>query len=98
MNSLAGRLQIEQTNTGGVQTNLTIPTLQSLLIACPPLKVQQDFVIKVNESYNLEDRSQQLLEIAKTGVEIAIETDENKAIDWIDRNLEKLGIDYQFPT
>ena len=92
LNSLAGRLQIEQTNTGGVQTNLTIPTLQSLLIACPPLKVQQEFVAKVNKSYNLEDRSQQLLEIAKTGVEIAIETDENKAIEWINHKLEKLSI------
>ena len=92
LNSLAGRLQIEQTNTGGVQTNLTIPTLQSLLIACPPLKVQQEFVAKVNKYYNLEDRSQQLLEIAKTGVEIAIETDENKAIEWMNHKLEKLGI------
>jgi len=33
-----------------------------------------------------------VLEIAKTGVEIAIETDENKAIEWMNHKLEKLGI------
>lgn len=36
------------------------------LIACPPLHIQQKFVDKVNQSYNAEDKSKQLLEIAKT--------------------------------
>lgn len=37
LNFLVGRLQTEQANTGTIQTNLTIPVLESLLIACPPL-------------------------------------------------------------
>jgi type I restriction enzyme M protein len=34
-----------------------------------------------------------LLEIAKIGVEKAIETDEARATDWISQQLEILGID-----
>jgi restriction endonuclease S subunit len=92
INSLVGKLQTEQANTGGIQTNLTIPVLESLLIACPPLAIQQKFVNKVNQSYEAEDKSKQLLSIAKTGVEGAIETDEETATDWINQQLEHLNI------
>jgi len=93
LNSLVGKLQTEQANTGGIQTNLTIPVLESLLIACPPLAVQQKFVSKVNQSYEAEDKSKQLLEIAKTGVELAIEADEATATIWINEQLEALGVE-----
>jgi restriction endonuclease S subunit len=92
LNSLIGKLQTEQANTGAIQTNLTIPVLESLLIVCPPVDVQQRFVDKVNQSYDAEDKSKQLLEIAKIGVEKAIETDEATATDWINQQLEALGI------
>ena len=93
LNSLVGKLQTEQANTGGIQTNLTIPVLESLLIACPPLEVQQRFVDKVNQFYDAENKSKQLLEIAKTGVEQAIETDEATAITLMNQQLEALGIE-----
>jgi len=93
INSLVGKLQTEQANTGGIQTNLTIPVLKSLLIACPPLNIQQKFVDKVNQSYDAEDKSKQLLEIAKTGVEKAIEQDEATATAWINQQLAILGVD-----
>ncbi|WP_055073846.1 N-6 DNA methylase [Pseudanabaena sp. 'Roaring Creek'] len=88
LNSLAGKLQTEQANTGGIQTNLTIPVLESLLIMCPPLDIQQRLVDKVNQSYEAQDQSKQLLEIAKTGVEKAIEENEEVAINWINEQLE----------
>ena len=93
LNSLVGKLQTEQANTGGIQTNLTIPVLESLLIACPPLNVQQKLVDKVSKSYDAEDKSKQLLEIAKTGVERAIETDEATATTWMNQQLKALGVD-----
>ena len=92
LNSLAGKLQTEQANTGGIQTNLTIPVLESLLIMCPPLDIQQRLVDKVNQSYEAQDQSKQLLEIAKTGVEKAIEENEELAINWINQQLKNLGI------
>ena len=92
LNSLAGKMQTEQSNTGGIQTNLTIPVLESLVIACPSLESQQKFVNKVHDSYNAEEKSKQLLQIAKIGVEKAIETDEETATAWINQQLESLGV------
>lgn len=45
------------------------------------------------ESFDLKQKSKQLLEIAKIGVEKAIETDEATATDWINQQLAILGID-----
>ena len=45
------------------------------------------------ESLDLKLKSKQLLEIAKTGVEKAIETDEATATNWINQQLAILGID-----
>ncbi|NTW19431.1 MAG: hypothetical protein HEQ12_13370 [Aphanizomenon flos-aquae DEX188] len=42
---------------------------------------------------DLKLKSKQLLEIAKIGVEKAIETDEATATDWINQQLAILGID-----
>jgi type I restriction enzyme M protein len=54
--------------------------------------MQHKFVGKVNQSYDAEDKSKQLLEIAKTGVERAIETNEATATTWINQQLETLAI------
>ena len=92
INSLIGKIQTEQANTGAIQTNLTIPVLENLKIVCPSLEVQQNFVDLVNQSYAAEDKSKQLLEIAKTGVEKAIEENEERATAWINQKLNHLGI------
>jgi len=43
-------------------------------------------------SFAIKKQSKQLLEIAKTGVEKAIETNEEVAIDWINQQLKNLEI------
>ncbi|CAD0225975.1 hypothetical protein [Planktothrix agardhii] len=43
-------------------------------------------------------KSKQLLEIAKIGVERAIETDEQTATIWINQQLERLGINLKTTT
>jgi len=63
-----------------------------LLIPILPKLQQQKFVEKINSSFSLKLKSKQLLEIAKTGVEQAIETDEATATHWINQQLEALGI------
>jgi len=73
ISSLVGKMQVEQANTGAVQTNLTIPVIESLQIICPPPKIQNKFVQKVHQSYTLKDESKDLLETAKHVVELAIE-------------------------
>ena len=64
-----------------------------MLIPIFNLQFQQEVKLSLNESFNLKQKSKQLLEIAKTGVERAIETDEATATIWINEQLEALGVE-----
>lgn len=83
MNSIAGQMQVEQVNTGGIQTNLTIPVIENFKIVLPELGIQKRFVAVVNESMVYRKQSEQLLQIAKQAVEMAIEQGEDKAMEFI---------------
>jgi type I restriction enzyme M protein len=83
MNAKAGQLQVEQANTGGIQTNLTIPVIEQLQIALPPKEIQDELVSKVFQSFQTQEESKRLLELAKRGVESAIEQDEQAALELI---------------
>ncbi len=76
-------MQVQQLNTGGIQTNLTIPAMESLKIPLPPEEIQERLVNKVKESFQTQDQSKRLLELAKRAVEMAIEETEASALQMI---------------
>lgn len=67
-------------------------------ITLPKESTRQQITQKVGESRKVRDQSKQLLEIAKTGVERAIETDQATATAWINQQLEVLGINLTTTT
>ncbi len=67
--------------------------ITQFLIWNAPNSVQQKIRNKVEVSHQKREQSKQLLEIAKTGVEKAIETDESIATTWINQQLTALGIE-----
>ena len=69
MNSLVGQAQVERLNTGAIQTNLTIPAIESIKVPLPPLDVQKAIAGKVLDSFAAEDEAKRLLEEAKQRVE-----------------------------
>ena len=56
----------------------------------PDMEVQSKIKHKVIESFNLRKRSKHLLECAKRAVEIAIEQDEQTAIDYLERETQEV--------
>ncbi|QKQ78045.1 hypothetical protein FBB35_33550 [Nostoc sp. TCL240-02] len=66
--------------------------LLNIPIAIPKESTRQKITEKVRASRKAREQSKQLLEIAKTGVERAIETDEATATTWINQQLEALGV------
>ncbi|MBE9106560.1 restriction endonuclease subunit S, partial [Nostoc cf. edaphicum LEGE 07299] len=92
LNSKFGYLQVERRVHGVAYYSISQPDLANLLIPILPKPQQQNIVEKINSSFSLKLKSKQLLEIAKTGVERAIETDEATARAWINQQLEALGI------
>ncbi|WP_420759998.1 clan AA aspartic protease [Nostoc sp. CALU 546] len=92
LNSKFGYLQVERRVHGVAYYSISQPDLANLLIPILPKPQQQKIVEKIKSSFLLKLKSKQLLEIAKTGVERAIETDEATATAWINQQLEALGI------
>ncbi|MBC1223595.1 N-6 DNA methylase [Nostoc sp. UCD121] len=92
LNSKFGYLQVERRVHGVAYYSISQPDLANLLIPILPKPQQQKIAEKIKSSFLLKLKSKQLLEIAKTGVERAIETDETTATTWINQQLEALGV------
>lgn len=69
INSSVGGAQVDRLSTGAIQTNLTIPAIESIHVPVPPLNIQRIMVQKVLDSFAVEDKAKRLLEEAKGQVE-----------------------------
>lgn len=66
--------------------------LQSLPIPIINRDAEEQIIENVNKAHRLNYQSKQLLEIAKHGVEKAIEENEEIAMQWIDEQLKQIGV------
>lgn len=66
--------------------------LQSLPIPIINGDAEEQIIENVNKAHRLNYQSKQLLEIAKHGVEKAIEENEDIAMQWIDEQLKQIGV------
>ena len=71
-------------NTGTSYPTLNDEDILDFSIPILPKEKQAEIEQKVIESFNLRKRAKDLLEHAKRAVEIAIEQDEQTAIDWLE--------------
>ncbi|VXD20071.1 hypothetical protein PL8927_680013 [Planktothrix serta PCC 8927] len=95
---LGKRLQTEKLSAGSVQAELYPKDIDNFVIPFISGDKQQQIIDKYVMSLEQKQKSKQLLEIAKIGVEQAIETDEETATIWINQQLEKLGINLKTTT
>ncbi|MGB3298759.1 MAG: hypothetical protein WBA76_10855 [Phormidesmis sp.] len=92
INSIAGQLQGQKhlQGTSGI-IRVYSGDIAQFKIWSAPKSIQQEIRNKVEAYHQKQEQSKQLLEIAKTGVERAIETDEATAMTWINQQLEALN-------
>ncbi len=91
-NSEIGKIYVSKYARQGLQTNLNLNEVSDLRIPILDYNLQGEISKKVQDSFDIKAKSKQLLEIAKIGVEKAIETDEETATAWINQQLESLGV------
>ena len=73
---------------GSVQQRLNQETLKEIMLPIPEMEVQSKIKDKIIESFNLRKQSRHLLECAKRAVEIAIEQNEQTAIDYLENTTQ----------
>lgn len=72
-------------NTGTSYPVITDEDILNLPVPLIPNLIQEEIRQKVSESFTLRRQSKHLLECAKRAVEIAIEQDEQAAIEWLEK-------------
>lgn len=83
LNSMVGRMQTEKYCAGSAQVELYPKDLDEFIIPIIDKTIQNQIIELTEESFHLKKQSERLLETAKRAVEIAIEQDEEAAIDYI---------------
>ncbi len=76
--------------TASMYPAISTEDLLKIPITLPEPKTRKQISEKVQSSRKAREQSKKLLEIAKTGVEKAIEENEELAINWINQQLKKL--------
>lgn len=92
LNSVIVQKQIERDAGGSIINHWRLDQVKATLI--PVLKEDKQKEIKelIEKSFSDRKSSKSLLEIAKRGVEMAIEKDEQESGKWIENKLTELGI------
>ncbi|MFZ6015260.1 MAG: restriction endonuclease subunit S [Patescibacteria group bacterium] len=93
INSPVGVQQLIRIGTGGVQTNISGFDILKIKVPCLNEQVQKDIAENIKQSEKSKKLSKSLLEIAKRGVEMAIEKDEEEAEKWIEEKLKEIKIE-----
>ena len=87
-----GQLQLKKSCKGTILTAIGKDELSKIVLPKIESKIQNQIKEKVIEMYETKKLSKSLLEIAKRGVEMAIEKNEVEAEKWINSEVEELGI------
>ena len=92
LKSLIGQLQLKKGCSGTILTAIGDDEFKGIILPDLPVGIQNDIKKKIMEMYNAKALSKRLLDIAKRGVEMAIEKNEKEAQNWIDMELKKLNV------
>ena len=83
LNSKLIRMQAERDAGGSIILHWRISEIKNVIVPIVGMTVQTQIADLVQQSFTLKAESECLLAAAKRAVEIAIETDEQTAIDYI---------------
>lgn len=89
LRSPVGQLQLKKGCSGTILTAINNEEFKRILIPDVADDVQEEIKKKISEMYQAKSASRKLLDIAKHGVEMAIEQNEEEATRWLDEEVER---------
>lgn len=85
LNSKLVRMQAERGAGGSIILHWRISEIKNVIVPVVDMTIQSQIDLLVRKSFTLKTESERLLATAKRAVEIAIETDEQTALDYINQ-------------
>ncbi|MDD5133779.1 MAG: hypothetical protein PHP01_00020 [Phycisphaerae bacterium] len=92
LNSIIVQEQAERDAGGSIIKHWRPDQIKKIVIPILNDKIQNQIQGKIRQSFDARRKSKELLEIAKKGVEMAIEKNEKTAKNWIEQELKKLSV------
>lgn len=92
LNSEIVRVQAERDSNGAIIQHWKPSEIDNVIIPILDFEKQKEISDKVKEAFKLKHQSEKLLEIAKESIKIAIEENEDKAILYIEENLNEQNL------
>ncbi len=89
LNSVIVQKQIERDVGGSVINHWLVDQAKNTIVPLLDNAVQKEISGKIAESFLKREQSRSLLEIAKSGVEMAIEKNEEQAQNWINQEVKR---------
>ncbi len=86
LNSILVQMQAERDSGGSIIVHWRISEIENVIVPIIDFTKQQEIAELVEESFALKKQSEHLLDTAKRSVEIAIEQNEQKALEFINNN------------
>jgi len=83
LNSKLVQMQAERDSGGSIILHWRVNEIEKLVVPVIDYDKQRKIADLVEESFKLKKQSEHLLEVAKTAVEMAIELDEERAIEYL---------------
>lgn len=90
LKSPVGQLQLKKGCSGTILTAIGDDEFKRIILPDLSAGIQNDIQKKITEMYDAKALSNRLLDIAKRGVEMAIEKSEKEAIKWIDAEMKRI--------
>ena len=90
LKSIVGQLQLKKGCSGTILTAINKDEFGKVILPIIAKEKQIQIQHKILESFNLRKQSKRLLECAKRAVEIAIEQDEQTAIDYLENETQEV--------
>lgn len=87
LNSIIVKLQAERDAGGSIIQHWKPSEIEQVLIPILSIKTQTTISQKIQESFALQAQSKELLEAAKTAVEVAIEKGEKEAMEYLKKQI-----------
>ena len=88
LNSPIAQLQAERDCNGAIIKHWKPSDIEKVLIPILDMSVQQEIASTIQESFRLRAESKRLLDLAVKTVEMAIESDEESALEWLRSKVE----------
>ena len=89
MRSIIGQMQLKKGCNGTILTSINLDEIKKIILPSILEKNQKKIKVEIEKLYHYKKTSNRIFNVLKKGLEIAIEKNEKKSMEWINSQIKK---------